>query len=330
MIPQVSLVILIGVIAILCRSDQHVFQSKNDETKDIREQDRAAVIVGTANLQTQAFVGIPPANTNWAILDLSSAIRLGYGKILASKPTVTGATFRHADNMGGLDGSCMYWKNKRLNFVDPGYNPYLIGVGAALWHGSKSCGQCYLIQNPTTNRSVTVMITDYCPECSRHQLDMNAAASAFLSGGPSYLDIPYHPRGGPRNYNSLLTWPVECDWKGQRVGYFFDNGSSRFNWYIILYFLKVPLKDVRVESVMGNGTTISVGITSHDKYGRWVVQWRRGEGGAGLYKITMTSDTRVTPFIDYVRWNGIHMQKVSGTLPFKLSGIAKNIPQWPL
>lgn len=172
--------------------------------------------------------------------------------------------------------------------MDPGWNPYLVGVGASLFDKSLACGQCMLVYNQKGKRAVVVMVTDFCPppECSNRKLDLHAASAAFLSSGDSANSKPY--QGGPENFQKLLAWPVECDWQGQSLGYYFDSGSSRFHWYLIIYWATVPVQKLDVFKLKPDGSFDQVAkAITHDNYGRWVVEFD-GQGGSGLYKSVLS------------------------------------------
>ncbi|KAI3648574.1 hypothetical protein MP228_006428 [Amoeboaphelidium protococcarum] len=265
----------------------------------------------------------PPGNKNWAIRDSSAGIRLGYGRVLDRKPSDSGATFRGNHDMGMHDGSCMYWKNGRLGFVHPGFNEYLVGVGSGFWDNSNSCGQCLLVYNPKNRRSVVSVITDYCPACARFQLDIHVAASAFLAGGYPHNSVPY--KGGPENFEHLQVKRVECDWKGEKLSYFFDTGSNRFNWYVIISFLTVPAQKIVAE----NQKTREKITGKHDKYGRWVFSWKSGKGGAGNYNIWIhTRNTKVVK--DVIYWNDRTFSNIKGRTFIPLSARAQNVRNWPM
>jgi expansin (peptidoglycan-binding protein) len=77
------------------------------------------------------------------------------------------ATFYGAD--GG--GNCMY---------DPGSDLMVAAMNAADYEGSKACG-AYVQVRASSGASVTVRITDQCPECAVGQLDLSAQAFAKLA-----------------------------------------------------------------------------------------------------------------------------------------------------
>jgi hypothetical protein len=178
------------------------------------------ILPNASSDSVSAYLTQPPFNKNWKINDVSSRVRLGYGKILGPRVD-SGATFRGNSDMGNTIGSCQFGLlKKNMNYVDSGFNPYLVGVGSYFWKGSSSCGQCLLLRNPKNGRSVVSMITDYCPPpCTSKQLDLHVAGSAFLASGNSLNSQPY--RGGPENFARLEVYPVECDWKGERMRYYF-------------------------------------------------------------------------------------------------------------
>lgn len=185
---------------------------------------------------------------DWTVGLLTAGLN-GKEKILES-----GATFRTNHTMGHFGMSCQYWQPKYgLEYMHPGLNEYLTGVGRWWWDGSKECGRCLLI-----NKTVVVAIADYCPECTPRQLDLNDKASKKLSR-----------RNRPENYRDLHVKIVDCKWKGKVAGVWLDKGSNVYNWYVIPLYLRQPLARVRVGFINA----------VHDRYGRWVVSFKRGEGG---------------------------------------------------
>jgi expansin len=77
------------------------------------------------------------------------------------------ATFYGAD--GG--GNCMF---------DPSSDLMVAAMNAADYEGSKACG-AYVQVRASSGASVTVRITDQCPECAVGQLDLSAQAFAKLA-----------------------------------------------------------------------------------------------------------------------------------------------------
>jgi hypothetical protein len=210
------------------------------------------------------FIRRPPSNKNWDIRDLTSGIRLGSGKIFPNS-TRAGATFR-AD-MANLDGTCQLWQRRRVNLFDPGWNEYLVGVGKYFWRNGRSCSQCIHVSNPKTKRQLILVITDFCPACSDHQLDINAAASAFLAGGSPENSRPYN--GGPENFDSLRVSRAECYWQRRSLMYYFSLGTTRFHWYVTIAFLTEPLSYVAVKRP-GDSRLHPM---TNDGFGRWVIEW---------------------------------------------------------
>lgn len=278
-------------------------------------------------------------NNNWDQKDTLSKIQLGYGN-MQSNPIITGATYRGNSDMGGSQGSCQFWQKNTLNYIDSGWNPYLVGVGAFFFDSSKACGQCLLILNPKTKKYIVSVITDYCPPpCSSRQLDIQVAGSAFLASGNSFNSVPY--KGGPENYSNLQVWKVECDWKNHLLEYYFDTGSSRFHFYLILLYASVPPTRVEIykvdNSFLGKSIiAINTKIT-HDTYGRWVISFPDGNAYKSTYAIKLYYDSNLqtqkskTSFIlDYFYWNGEQHSLTSGKKYIPLSDISHNIKNWPM
>lgn len=269
----------------------------------------------------------------WGAVDLSSMLMpLGIGPALSTTPIRSGATFRTNASMGGFDGSCQYWKQGRLNWVDSGLNPYLVGVGEALWNGSRSCGQCLSVTYPKTKREVVMMITDYCPPpCTRHQLDMHASGTSFLASGLSHHPVPY--RGGPENLMPLLVKPVVCYWNNEPLQYYWDRGSSRFHWYLIVFGSQEPIEVMRADRWdLGRNQVIPVRKKiSHDLYGRWVVEWY-GEAVEGHYRVQFRGQ-RGTWITDIFKWAPTtrYVQRpIQSNVQFKVArNQARYIANWP-
>ena len=159
--------------------------------------------------------------------------------------------------MGHYGMSCQYWKPP-LRYMHAGDNQYLVGVGDWWWDNSDTCGQCLIVKNG--NRTVNLVIADYCPECSPKQLDINQYASAALS-----------PRERPQNFRNLTVYKGDCVWETRQPRIFLDQGSSMYNWYMIpLYF---PRPALSVE-VLGQKAY-------HDNYGRWVIGFKNVYPRAG-------------------------------------------------
>jgi hypothetical protein len=266
----------------------------------------------------------PPKNDNWDQRDDLSKLQLKYGKSISSVIKI-GATFRGHKDMGNTQGSCQFWQKNYLNFVDSGWNPYIIGVGRALWDDSKNCGKCALIKNPKTGFSIISIITDFCPGCTPRQIDIQLAGSAFLASGNSLNSNPY--RGGPENYNNLLLEFVECDFSSHKLEYYFDTGSSAFHWYLIIMYNTIPIDDINVIGLKDGKESFRGNIQGHDKFGRWVVEFG-GNAIEGDYKINIKILDR--EFEDYISWNGKQHTKTSGNISIPLLEQGKKINNWPI
>jgi hypothetical protein len=165
----------------------------------------------------------------------------------------TGATYRVSYDYWGM--SCQYWDpDSGMKYMAPTENPYVTGVGSALWKGSWSCGQCLLVSYK--NRSKVVVITDYCPPpCSPNQLDLDPETSAYLANSKT-----------PRNYKhrELTVRKVGCKW-GKKPWLYLHKDSSIYVWYIIPLFFETPPFELSVLNIKA----------SHDLYGRFVVSFSK-------------------------------------------------------
>ena len=84
-----------------------VFLAAGNATK---ESSLADVVPSISLVNPASLLSRPPKNGNWDQRDLSSRIRIGYGRALSSRGIEVGATFRSPKTMGGFEGSCQYWK----------------------------------------------------------------------------------------------------------------------------------------------------------------------------------------------------------------------------
>lgn len=322
-----------GLITCLPPAEQHVFNQPADDNmvpSDVVILDIPVPMPDT--VYNDRYISAPISNLNWDQRDLSSMFQLGYGsENVDHKVQLAGATFRSNTGMGGYDGSCQYWQKGLFNFADPGWNPYLVGVGSYFWNNSVACGQCLHVTNPANGNSVVVVVTDYCPPpCSSRQLDLQASSSAFLASGTSTNSIPY--KGGPQNYASLQVRRVECDWKGEPLMYWFSTGSSAYSWYIIIAFQTIPVIDIKVEKLDLTDPTKVIGAgynAHHDKYGRWAISFK-GISGAGLYRLTLWGKGQKNPIQDRIYWNGSVGSRVRGSKNFPLSQTPVDVSGWPL
>ena len=265
-----------------------------------------------------------PKNGNWDQLDSTSSIRLGYGKSRWNNPISAGGTFRGHVDMGGKPGSCQLWDKAYMKYMDPGWNPYIVGVGSYFFNESLACGQCLRIRNPKNNFSIVSVITDYCPPpCGSKQLDIQLAGSAFLASGNSLNDKPY--KGGPENYNNLEVWIVQCSWD-RPMEYYFDTGSSAYHWYLIILYANEPATRIQVDAVDKDNKFLYSGKTQgHDKFGRWVIQFKWAS--EGKFRIKYYTDN--ADIVDYIWWSGKHhtISKGKNNTPVENK---KYIKKWPL
>lgn len=151
-----------------------------------------------------------------------------------------------------------------------------------------SCGQCLEVSR--ANRSVVIVVADYCPECSPKQLDINDMASSKLS-----------TRNRPENYVDLQVKKVVCNWHAKRQ-YYLDKGSSVYNWYIIPLFLERPLKSLSVL----NQSAI------HDKYGRWVIGFRDKFPNFGNVEVKACDSKSC--FSDYIKFSSFKDEQLKDEL----------------
>lgn len=167
--------------------------------------------------------------------------------------------------MGRYGMSCQFWQPGLLEYLHPTH-PLITGVGSWWWEESRQCHQCLKLTNKLNNLSTTVMIADYCPECTPRQLDLNDRASAKLSS-----------RKRPENYYNLSAKLIPCSPKFP-TQLFLDKGSSNFNWYIIPLHISTPFLNMSTQDKKAY----------HDRYGRWVFHWPKK-------KTTPTLITACTP-----------------------------------
>ena len=188
-------------------------------------------------------------------IDLTSHLILAAGRQFGQPTLNAGATFRTNATMGQYGMSCQFYQPPEIQYMHPGLNPYVAGVGRHWWANSKSCGQCIKITNTHNNKSGLAIIADYCPECTPRQLDLGDKVSRKLSS---------HDK--PENYGAWLKVEnVECDWQpAQQPTFAVHKDSSAWHWYVIPQFLSAPLKSITIENQQA----------SHDNYGRWVWAWR--------------------------------------------------------
>jgi hypothetical protein len=268
----------------------------------------------------------PPTNDNWQQVDLSSKFVLKYGEVLNNTPTLSNATFRRPVDMNNSRMACQFWMpDGSLDFVNPGYNPYLIGVGYGdLFNGSHGCGQCLLIRNPANNIFILSMISDYIPNAVYpNQLDIQSAGSAFLNTNSSYYSTP--GRGGPKNFVGLQVWKTECVWGGHPLQYYFTVGSNQFHWYVVIMWNTGIFDNIEIYTC--DMYPIDT-VLSHDGYGRWDFNFPNRQGYEGVYKIKLWRGSNF--FIDKIYYPGCSECLVNGTTADYALGPVKSVPMWPL
>lgn len=162
----------------------------------------------------------------------------------------SGATYRTNQTMGHFGMACQYWQPPALTYLHPGESVYLTGVGSYWWRDSRECGRCLLVNSGA--KYVSLVVSDYCPECSPRQLDINDNAVRLLSS-----------KGQLQNFQKLTVMKVKCHWQDKPY-FYLDKGSSVYNWYLIPLNFPQPL--VRV--------TVLEQEAQHDKYGRWAIGFK--------------------------------------------------------
>jgi expansin (peptidoglycan-binding protein) len=117
-----------------------------------------------------------------------------------------GATYRGVATFYGADGggNCMF---------DPSSNLMVAAMNAADYEASKACG-AYVLVRSAGGTTITVRITDQCPECALGQLDLSAQAFAKLAA-PSTGRIP-------------ITWKLLSPGLSGTISIRYKTGSSRY------------------------------------------------------------------------------------------------------
>jgi hypothetical protein len=169
--------------------------------------------------------------------------------------------------MGQYGMSCQFWDPPAVKYIHPGLNQYLTGVGRYWWRNSTTCGKCLDIKNTRNGKRTTVIVGDFCPECSPRQLDIVDLASAKLSS---------HDK--PENYGSWLDiTEVECNWLPEEEPKLIPHKhTSPWHWYLIPTFLKQPLQNISISNTKGY----------HDNFGRWVWDWAKPKK-EGVFEVEM-------------------------------------------
>ncbi|MFD9700324.1 expansin EXLX1 family cellulose-binding protein [Lentzea sp. NPDC059081] len=121
------------------------------------------------------------------------------GRIRPGEERTGIATFYDSD--GG--GACMY---------DPGPDPLTTAINATDYGGSAACGAFLLVK--ASGKSITVRVTNLCPECRPGQLDLSAEAFAQLAA-PVQGEIP-------------VSWTLVSPPTSKKVAIRHKSGSSQY------------------------------------------------------------------------------------------------------
>ena len=232
---------------------------------------------------------IPPSGRSQAVL-------LEAGRAIG--PTrAAGSTWRIGMN---VDGTCQLGHSK---YMDPLLSPYIVGISEDLFGSSEPCGMCYLMQY--RGRKAVIVVGDLCPGCGTDHFDLPESAAIALNTD-----------GKPHNMGEGLTaTPVACDWKGHGLEYYFDNGSSEWNWYLLIFWNTFPLSRV-IATVESTGKTFEL---AHDPYGRFVVAHQGKPLGSGRIELELHGQGTTEIVTDTLTWNGKPDVLVQGTgVNFKL------------
>ncbi|MET1073433.1 MAG: expansin EXLX1 family cellulose-binding protein [Umezawaea sp.] len=142
------------------------------------------------------------------------------GKIQPGVPRDGVATFYDSD--GG--GACSY---------DPGPDPLTAAMNRSDYENSQACG-AHLLVRTAGGATVTVRITNLCPECRAGQLDLSAEAFALLAA-PNAGEIP-------------VTWTLVSPPVSKDVSLRYKSGSSRYWCGIQVIDHRNPVVLLEVES----------------------------------------------------------------------------------
>jgi expansin (peptidoglycan-binding protein) len=121
-------------------------------------------------------------------------------------------------------GNCMF---------DPGGDLMVAAMNATDYEGSKACGASVLVRS-SSGATITVRITDQCPECAVGQLDLSAQAFAKLAT-PSAGRIP-------------ITWKLVSPDLSGSIGIRYKTGSSPYWCAIQVINHRNPLASVEIRS----------------------------------------------------------------------------------
>jgi expansin len=163
------------------------------------------------------------------------------------------ATFYAADG----SGDCSF---------DPSPNDLdVAAMNATQYATAAACGECVSVKGP--NGSVTVRITDKCPDCVDKQLDLSAQAFAKIA----------QPSAGRVN----VDWQVvPCGVTGP-VSYFYKDGSSQYWTAIQVRNHKLPITKLELQK---GGAYVAV---TREDYNYFV--YPQG-AGTGPVKVRITAE----------------------------------------
>jgi expansin (peptidoglycan-binding protein) len=137
-----------------------------------------------------------------------------------------GVTYRGVATFYGADGggNCMF---------DPSANLMVAAMNHADYEGSKACG-AYVLVRAANGATVTVRITDQCPECAVGQLDLSAQAFAKLAA----------PSAG----RIAITWKLLSPTTSTSIAVRYKTGSSRYWCAIQVINHRNPLAQLEIRS----------------------------------------------------------------------------------
>lgn len=137
-----------------------------------------------------------------------------------------GATYRGVATFYGADGggNCL---------LDPSHDLMVAAMNHTDYEGSKACGS-YVLVRASNGASVTVRITDRCPECAVGQLDLSAQAFAQLTA----------PSAGQIN----ITWKLLSPNAPGTISVRYKTGSSQYWCAIQVINHRNPLAQLELRS----------------------------------------------------------------------------------
>ncbi|KAN0055732.1 hypothetical protein ACTA71_011618 [Dictyostelium dimigraforme] len=174
------------------------------------------------------------------------------GQCPFSQSLVTGASATYYTDPNA--GNCGY--ENLTGPLGPG-NLFIAALGPTLYNNGKSCGQCYNISSPYTNRSVVVMATDSCPDsgyCQRSS-HFDLSTQAFDVLGAESIGV----------LEGLTYYKVPCGVTGN-VKIMMKDGSNDYWTAFLIYNSRVTIKDVSVK-ITGKTTYSSL---SQSTYNYWI------------------------------------------------------------